>query len=583
MANENIKTGIIKISFEGGDAQAGINNLGRSIDNVNDKMDGLSTTQDKLQTSTSGATQGTDKLDSSIAGLVKGFIVFKTVVGSAKAVFNIFTGAIHGAVDGTKALTEAFIEYSKRGADFQDVQVGFSKSFKDSTKALNDLRKASNGTISDFDLMLSANKAAMLGVTNDSEELARLLEIARARGQALGQDTTQAFEDIVTGIGRNSPLILDNLGITTQAYKEQVAAIEETGVELDDNAKKQILLQSVLQDTATVTNGTNTTFDRLNTLFENTKDRIGTALAPEFNDLANQVFPHLENASASLVEFFSTKIPEGIEKLKSVAQSGRNLLLEWWNENREEVIPKISELKNAFAGEGGEGGLVGAIKMLFNPTEENKEALKRLISEGVDVLLDNLPSLIENVRDFVEEIDAKEIINDTTEAVNNISDAFSKFNEGIAWLIEKKDAIEKVWNVLYATTQTITDLLTLDLRGLFSDLASITSLGEHSAGDIEKALEAQGVNRSGTGGDITKEIESISPHEGLGGSPLAGVESAISSPLVTSRGEAQRANNNFTINMNIGSVDTNQRIQEIVRAVNSVLASQNVNSKFGGV
>ena len=35
----------------------------------------------------------------------------------------------------------------------------------------------------------------------------------QVRGRAMGLSTTQAFGDIVTGIGRMSPLILDNLGI----------------------------------------------------------------------------------------------------------------------------------------------------------------------------------------------------------------------------------------------------------------------------------------------------------------------------------------------------------------------------------
>ena len=41
-----------------------------------------------------------------------------------------------------------------------------------------------------------------------------LINVARSRGAAMGLTLTQAFNDIVTGLGRESALILDNLGIT---------------------------------------------------------------------------------------------------------------------------------------------------------------------------------------------------------------------------------------------------------------------------------------------------------------------------------------------------------------------------------
>jgi hypothetical protein len=101
------------------------------------------------------------------------------------------------------------------------------------------LRAASQGTISDYDLMLSANRAMMLGVAKNSDEMTRLLEVAMKRGQAMGLSTQQAFNDIVTGIGRASPMILDNLGIVINAeetYKRYAASI---GVAADALTKAQ--------------------------------------------------------------------------------------------------------------------------------------------------------------------------------------------------------------------------------------------------------------------------------------------------------------------------------------------------------
>ncbi len=110
-----------------------------------------------------------------------------------------------------------------------------------STQLIEALDKAAQGTISNSNLMLSANRAMMLGLGSDAEQLSQLMEIAAFRGRAMGLTTTQAFSDIVTGIGRGSPLILDNLGIITKGWAEEAKA---AGVAYD----AQFLLNKVLED-----------------------------------------------------------------------------------------------------------------------------------------------------------------------------------------------------------------------------------------------------------------------------------------------------------------------------------------------
>jgi len=82
-----------------------------------------------------------------------------------------------------------------------------------SDQILRSLKDASRGAISETDIILGANRAMMLGLGGDAEQLGKLMEVASFRARAMGITTTQAWNDIVTGIGRRSPLILDNLGI----------------------------------------------------------------------------------------------------------------------------------------------------------------------------------------------------------------------------------------------------------------------------------------------------------------------------------------------------------------------------------
>src|SRR3990167_4972401 len=151
------------------------------------------------------------ELDSQLAGLNKGI-----------------SGLMKGA--GLAAISMGIIEIGKQGialarvaAQTDEVRVAFCELAETagttSAAMLSAMSAAARGTISDSALMLSANRAMLLGVADSTEDMAQMLQIATARGNAMGISTEQAFSDLVTGIGRMSPLILDNLGIVTGGEK----------------------------------------------------------------------------------------------------------------------------------------------------------------------------------------------------------------------------------------------------------------------------------------------------------------------------------------------------------------------------
>ena len=160
---------------------------------------------------------------------------FKKVALAATGV----TVAIAGA-------TAGILKMGERVGKIEGLSVGFERNFGDMEKALGSFRKASQGMVSDMDLMQTANKAALLGVTDDIDKLSELMVTARLRGREMGLDMTQAFDDIVTGIGRGSPLILDNLGIKIpDAVKKSMESMGEA-------EKTQALLNFAIQDGATI-------------------------------------------------------------------------------------------------------------------------------------------------------------------------------------------------------------------------------------------------------------------------------------------------------------------------------------------
>jgi len=166
-------------------------------------------------------------------------------------------GAIAGGVALlTKEVIGTASELAELGRQSDRVGASFTQLWgSEAPDAMAKLRDASQGTISDMDLMLAANKASMLGVGSGVGDLTKLMQVAQERGRAMGLTTSQAFSDIVTGIGRMSPLILDNLGIVTggeKTYAAYAASIGKAADALTDAEKKQALVNLV---TAEATQG----------------------------------------------------------------------------------------------------------------------------------------------------------------------------------------------------------------------------------------------------------------------------------------------------------------------------------------
>jgi hypothetical protein len=167
---------------------------------------------------------------------------------------------------------------------------------ENSTVALTKLKDATNNTMSEFDLFQQANNAMILGVTKNSDEMAEMFDIAQRLGQALGRDTASSVESLVTGIGRQSRLMLDNIGIIVKSEEAYEAYAEKLGLtadKLSDAQKKQAFLEATMESArikvSTLKNETITSkhaFDQLSASSSNLATAIGKSLSPLFSRLA---------------------------------------------------------------------------------------------------------------------------------------------------------------------------------------------------------------------------------------------------------------------------------------------------------
>lgn len=153
-------------------------------------------------------------------------------------------GAAYLAVNKAWDYAEQAAKYEQSRQAFNSMAEGMGA---DAEKVFERVRKLSGGLIDDNALIESMNKAISLGIP--IEKLGDLMLIARAKSRDMGITTTQAFNDIATGIGRGSPLILDNLGLVMKvgtANEQMAASLGKTVQELTDKEKKMAILNATI-------------------------------------------------------------------------------------------------------------------------------------------------------------------------------------------------------------------------------------------------------------------------------------------------------------------------------------------------
>lgn len=103
------------------------------------------------------------------------------------------------------------------------VQHAFEK-LDNGDQLLAGLRKATKGTVNDLGLMKAVMKAKDFKIP--LEDLGKLLSFAQLKAQQTGQSVDYMVDSIVTGLGRKSKMILDNLGISAAEIDQKM---QETG------------------------------------------------------------------------------------------------------------------------------------------------------------------------------------------------------------------------------------------------------------------------------------------------------------------------------------------------------------------
>jgi len=211
----------------------------------------------------------------------------------------------------------------KESAALESMSLAFDRlsgGSENATIAIDKLRNATNNTMSDFDLFQQSNNAMILGVSRNSDEMAEMFDVAQRLGRALGRDTRSSVESLITGIGRQSRLMLDNIGIivdSEKAYKAYAKTLNRNVSSLTDNEKKQAFFNATMasarqkvSEFGIETLGAVEKFDMLSTSFENLASRLGAA--------GEAFAPISENLSGFLDMITSKRIDQFVRSLELI-------------------------------------------------------------------------------------------------------------------------------------------------------------------------------------------------------------------------------------------------------------------------
>lgn len=311
-----------------------------------------------------------------LSGLDKGM----AAIGTGFAI-GAFGATIAAIVDGTAQLSQAGANVDRLRYSFESLAAQHGTS---GNQILTAIDSVTQGTLSQQQMMMQANAAMLLGVADTADEFETLAKIAVDRGRAMGISMEYAFESIVKGVGRMSPLILDNLGIVIDAdttYANYAKTLGKTADALSDVEKRQALISKLKVevadfDTSTV-NDAASAWEKLTAAQANAAAAAGNWI----NTNAGAI------DTLDILTIYLDKIAGKLSSEQTVKLKGLNAELARLQEH--DVRPALADFLESLKQTDGDSsffGLPTLDKLLRDLNEESVQKVKAEIKELQDMM-----------------------------------------------------------------------------------------------------------------------------------------------------------------------------------------------------
>jgi hypothetical protein len=224
-------------------------------------------------------------------------------------------------------------------APLQGIQAAFEGITGGGERMLEQLRVQSAHMIADRDLMKSYNLAAQLVGKTFADRLPDAMKYLTKVSAATGQSMDFMMDSLVRGVGRLSPLILDNLGIQVSLEEATAEASRMFGKEAEALSKVEIQAGMTNVVMAKLAKNTEAMPDvigsaaqglaAMNTMWVNFKDEIGLRALPALQSIL-QVFqelrPFIMEAAGWIADLVSQWASGFMSLVRDAAYWGANIM-----------------------------------------------------------------------------------------------------------------------------------------------------------------------------------------------------------------------------------------------------------------
>ena len=229
-----------------------------------------------------------------LRGAKKQFEDFTNSIGINMKQLTAAGIAIGIATTAINAFTSACSEAITKSVELAREAEGIKRAFDriDKPDLLQNLREATHNTVSDLELMKNAVKFDNFNLSLD--QMGTFLAFAQQQAKDTGQSVEYMVDSIVTGLGRKSLPILDNLGLSATDIRERMKETGDMTTAVADIIKQRMEAAGGYVETAS---------DRAaqaNAKLENSMTRLGETFQP-VTDAANSMWTDIKAGALDLI------------------------------------------------------------------------------------------------------------------------------------------------------------------------------------------------------------------------------------------------------------------------------------------
>jgi len=518
--NKKIPISLNKMTMDLKELGTSFKKTGININVLKRAYDGHKTSIEKVRRATKAHIRTLKGLDAQNKRVSKGTRILGGTLAVVRSKLLLFNFALGFAIRQVARFAVQSAKVESMGKAFNTLSGGVDSS----EIAFQKLQQATDSTMSEFDLFQQANNAMILGVSKNSDEMAEMFDIAQRLGRALGRDTASSVESLVTGIGRQSRLMLDNIGIIVkadEAYGAYARKLGTTSDRLTDAQKKQAFLEATMKSARAKVNSlgaetksTQDAFDKLSASTENLVTFLGDKLSPITTSLAND----LSNMADAISGKGESKELSRQEKLNEILKE-RNLLLDG-NSFKEMFPEEVTAIDDNFF-----ETIISGQLGLRESTIEQINSIDSTISKYNDLIFVEQQRL--EIQKSTNTLTTENLIKQQ-EVIPEISSGVSLLNNNYSFLDKNQLSILKGAEMLsgafaQATIhgQNFGDAVTSSLKSIASQIVSkgamfglLNMFGVAPAGGLAKFLfahtggyikEDKTIQRFATGGQVQGE------------------------------------------------------------------------------